>query len=311
VYADSHVHLQPHGEAPPMTRERIELYVEAGRAQGVGQIAITEHLFRFREAFDLLYGWWDVDRDDPALRTAARAYWEDHVSGSIADYVRTVEACKSAGLPVTLGLEMDWLSGRAEELRRFLAPYDWDIVLGSVHWIGAWGIDELSRPLCLAEWERRDSDTAFAEYASLLRDLASAKLCDVLAHPDLPKIAGHRPTSYTPLHSAIVESAIDGGCAVEVNANGYKRAGEPYPALPVLERAREAGLKITFGSDAHMPERLGQRFDELAAFVAQAGYQEYVSFEQRRPLVHALEATAAVRQAQDAALRQAQDATRS
>jgi histidinol-phosphatase (PHP family) len=278
-----------------MTRERVELYVEEGRKNGVGQIAITEHLFRFREAFDLLYGWWDVERDGPALRAAARAYWEDHVSGSVADYVRTVEECKSAGLPVTLGLEMDWLPGRADELRRFLAPYDWDIVLGSVHWIGAWGFDEMRSPLVLAEWERRDTDEVFDEYASLLRELAAAKLCDVLAHPDLPKLAGHRPTSFTLLHTTIIESAVDGGCAIEVNANGYNRAGEPYPALAVLERARAAGLPITLGSDAHVPEKLGQRFDDLAVFAVQAGYHEYVSFEQRRAVAHSLE-TAVARQ---------------
>ena len=50
-----------------MTRERIELYVHAARANGVERIAITEHLFRFQEAFDLLAGWWDEDRDNPAL----------------------------------------------------------------------------------------------------------------------------------------------------------------------------------------------------------------------------------------------------
>jgi histidinol-phosphatase (PHP family) len=293
MYVDSHVHLQEHGQAPPMTRERIELYVEAARERGVEQIAITEHLFRFREAFDLLYGWWDVDAANPALVAATRAYWEDHVSGSVADYVRVIEACKSAGLPVLLGLEMDWIPGRADELRRLLVPYDWDIILGSVHWIGAWGFDEMSSQLNIAEWERRDTHAVFGDYGILLRDLASAKLCDVLAHPDLPKIGGHRPASYTPLHTAIVEAASGDGCAIEMNANGYNRAGEPYPALAVLERAREAGLSITLASDAHRPEQLGQRFDDLAAFAAQAGYQEYASFEQRRPVVHALQPTAA------------------
>jgi histidinol-phosphatase (PHP family) len=289
MYVDSHVHLQPHGEAPPMTRDRIELYVEAARERGVERIAITEHLFRFREAYDALYGWWDAGRDDPALVAAAKAFWHDHVSASIADYVRVIEECKSAGLPVLLGLEMDWLPGRAEELRRFLAPYDWDIVLGSVHWIGAWGFDEMSSQLNIAEWDRRDTDAAFAEYASTLRELASTRLCDVLAHPDLPKIGGHRPTSYTPLHSAIVEAAADGGCAVEMNSNGYKRCGEQYPAPPVLEAARAAGLAITLASDAHRPERVGDRFDDLAALAATAGYTQYVSFEQRKPVPHPLE----------------------
>ena len=69
-------------------------------------------------------------------------YWKDHVSGSVADYVRVVEEAKARGLPVLLGLEMDWLPGKGEELRAFLAPYDWDIVLGSVHYVGAFGIDD-------------------------------------------------------------------------------------------------------------------------------------------------------------------------
>lgn len=51
MYVDSHVHLQPHGAQPPMTRAHINQYVAAGRACGVSAIAITEHLFRFREAF--------------------------------------------------------------------------------------------------------------------------------------------------------------------------------------------------------------------------------------------------------------------
>src|SRR3990172_4008245 len=65
----------------------------------------------------------------PALASMADQYWRDHISGSIADYVRLVEEAKSAGVPVLLGLEMDWIHGREDELRRFLAPYDWDIVL--------------------------------------------------------------------------------------------------------------------------------------------------------------------------------------
>jgi histidinol-phosphatase (PHP family) len=294
MYVDSHVHLQPHGEAPPMTRQRIELYVEAARERGVEQIAITEHLFRFREAFDALYGWWDADAANPALVAATRAYWDGHVSGSVADYVRVIEACKSAGLPVLLGMEMDWLAGRADELHTFLAPYDWDIVLGSVHWIGSWAFDTGGRTY-QTEWDRRDIDSVFADYAALLGDLAATRLCDVLAHPDLPKLFGHRPTSYTPLHSAIVGAASDGGCAVEINSNGYnnKPLAEAYPALPVLEGARAAGLHVTLGSDAHRPERLGERFDDLAALAGQAGYQEYVSYEQRRPVVHALQPTAA------------------
>ena len=272
-----------------MDRARIELYVEHARANGVGQIAITEHLFRFQEAYELLQGWWDGKSEDPVLAATTQAYIRHHVSAGVADYVRVIEACKAAGLPVLLGLELDWIPGRADDLRRFLAPYDWDIVLGSVHWIGAWGFDSLDEPAFAAEWERRDTDAVFADYAGLLRELAASRLCDVLAHPDLPKLGGHRPRSFTPLHSAIVEAAADGACAVEINSNGYnKPVAEAYPAPAVLERARAAGLSITLASDAHQPERVGERFDDLAALAADAGYREFVSFESRRARTHTL-----------------------
>ncbi|MCH8994579.1 MAG: hypothetical protein IH959_06370 [Chloroflexi bacterium] len=293
MYVDSHVHLQPHGEQPPITLERIRRYVEAASANGIARIALTEHLFRFREAYELLHGWWDADSADPALSAIAHAYWKDHVSVDVADYVRVVEEAKSAGLPVLLGIEMDWLSGRGDDLRRFLAPYDWDIVLGSVHWIGAWQIDTPDGANW-AEWAQRSIDEVHAEYGALLRELAASKLSDVLAHPDLPKIHGHRPTSFTPLHESIVEAAADSGCAVELNSNGYNApVAEAYPALPVIERARAAGLSITLASDAHRPKRVGERFDDLAALAARAGYREYASFEARRPTLHSLVAAAA------------------
>src|SRR5205085_3606158 len=120
-------HLQPHGQAPAMTLARIEEYVRAGEARGVTTVCITEHLFRFEEAYKMLYGWWDADPDAQLARTAEQ-YWRDHVSGSVADYVRLVEDAKRAGLPVLLGIELDWLRGKEEVLRDFLAPYDWDIV---------------------------------------------------------------------------------------------------------------------------------------------------------------------------------------
>jgi len=281
---DCHTHLQPHGQQPPMTLERIGEYVDVAAARGVRALAITEHLFRFREAFDLLYGWWDAD-PDPKLARLAHAYWRDHVSGTMRDYARVVERAKAAGLPVLLGIEMDWIAGREDDLRRLLAPYDWDIVLGSVHYIGAFGFDD---PEFVYEWDRRETADVWRDYGALVRGLAESGIADVITHPDLPKVFGRRPADETPLHDAILAGATRGGAALELNSNGLRKCGEIYPALPLLERARAAGLPITLASDAHTPDRAGENFDRLGAWARRAGYEEAVAFAARHPEPYAL-----------------------
>lgn len=275
---DAHVHLQPHGERPVVDRRRIAAYVEHARANGVDVIVFTEHLFRFREAFERLEGWWDAD-PDPALAALTKAYWRDHVNLSLPEYVRLIEEAKAEGLPVRLGLEMDWIPGRADDLRALLAPYAWDCVLGSVHWLGAFGLDDED---FLDEWRRRDVAAVWEEYGRYLEDLADARLVDVLAHPDVVKVFGFRPADETPLHRRIVAAATRNGLALELNTNGRRKpVGEMYPHSAILRAARRAGAPITLASDAHVPEWLGAWFDEGIAAARAAGYSEYVAFEQR------------------------------
>jgi len=275
---DAHVHLQPHGQRPPITRARLEQYVETALANGLDGIVFTEHLFRFREAYDLLDGWWYAD-PDARLAAAAAAYWQDHVNLQLTEYVALIEQAKSDGLPVLLGMEMDWLPGKAEVLRTILAPYAWDVVLGSVHWIGGFGFDiDGADP----EWSARGPDRVFGEYAQLIEELAASGLVDVLAHPDLPKLFGHQPRSFAPLHARIVAAAVRGGCALEINTNGLRKpVGELYPAPDLLRAAHRAGVPVTLASDAHSPDRLGDSFDRAVGAARSAGYRGYLRFAAR------------------------------
>lgn len=282
---DAHVHLQPHGERPPVDRARVERYVEHARANGVDVVVFTEHLFRFQEAYDLLAGWWDAD-PNPALAAITRAYWRDHVNLSLPVYVRLIEQAKSDGLPVRLGLEMDWIPGRAGDLRRLLAPYDWDCVLGSVHWLGAFGLDDEA---FLDEWRRRDVAAVWEEYGQFVEELAGAGLVDVLAHPDVVKVFGFRPPDERPLHARLVAAAARHGLALELNTNGLRKpVGELYPHPGLLRAARAAGVPITLASDAHVPERVGAWFAEAVVAARAAGYDEYVAYERRKRSAHAL-----------------------
>jgi histidinol-phosphatase (PHP family) len=283
-WVDSHIHLQPHGERPPVDRALLQHYVASAASSGVATLAVTEHLFRFREAYDLLVGWWDAD-PNPRLRALTQRYWSDHVTLSLPAYVDLIESAKRDGLPLLLGMEMDWIPGRADDLRALLAPYDWDVILGSVHWIGAFAFDD---PEQGDEWQNRDVDAVFAEYAELVADLADSGLADVLAHPDLPKLFGHYPSDITGFNASIVAAAERAGCAIEINTSGLRKKGGIYPSAAFLRTARDADVPATLASDAHVAGRVGDQFDVGVEHARAAGYREWISFSRRRRQIHQL-----------------------
>ena len=49
---------------------------------------------------------------------------------------------KGRGLPVKLGLEVDYFPGIERELAELLEPYPWDYLLGSVHFVDGFAVDQ-------------------------------------------------------------------------------------------------------------------------------------------------------------------------
>ena len=68
-----------------------------------------------------------------------------------------------------------------------------DFVLGSVHFLrGDWAFDHAGEE---AEFRRRDIDEVYADYYARIREMAASGLVDCMAHLDLVKIFGLRPTT--------------------------------------------------------------------------------------------------------------------
>ena len=172
---DYHLHLWPHGQrAVQATVEELAAYCERAAVHGVNEIALTEHLFRFDQADALLGGWWASEPDAP-LRASVAAYWRDHVSADLDAYVDTCLAAKAAGLPVVIGMEVDYYAGRMDEVAELLAGYPFDVLLGSVHWLGAWLFDDLSSAVAMAEWDARAIEAVWDDYTRSLEELAATR----------------------------------------------------------------------------------------------------------------------------------------
>ena len=282
---DYHLHLWPHGQrdtAP--TLEQVAEYCEIARKAGVSEIALTEHLFRFVQADHLLRGFWD-DEPDAALRASMVSYWDDHARADLDEYVECVLEAKAEGLPVVLGLEVDYYRGRMDEVERLLAGYPFDVLLGSVHWIGVWRFDDLSDEVSMDEWSARDVDKAWDDYALSMEELAASGACDVLAHPDLIKVAGFRSHAPEECFDRLAEAAARSGMAAECSSAGLRKpVGEIYPAPPLLERFAAAGVPFTTASDAHGPQHVADRSSDLFDFLSSAGIASLQAYRRRRPV---------------------------
>ena len=281
---DYHLHLWEHGPRPlDVTLEQVAAYCAQAQRHGVSEIALTEHFHRFRQVDAVFRGWWDAEPDEH-LRAGMASYWEEEQGGDLDEYVEVVLAAKAEGLPVVLGLEVDFYCDRMHEVADLLAGYPVDVLLGSVHWIGAWGFDNFAEPAFAREWDVRTIETVWDGYTLALEELADSGTCDVLAHPDLCKITGRVPAVPDEWYDRMAEAAARSGMAAEISAAGWRKPiGEAYPAPPLLSRFRKAGVPVTTATDAHQLERVAERQPDVRALLTDAGYDSLQAYAARTP----------------------------
>jgi histidinol-phosphatase (PHP family) len=283
---DYHVHLHEHGpyrgigpppgEYPP---GHIEAYVAAAAANGAAEVGFTEHLYRCVESEPVLGRFWENEpRADLAAQTAE--FIAEDRTLSLERYVAAVVAAQDRGLPVKLGLEVDFVPGTFGAVMDLLAPYPWDFLIGAVHWVGGWSIDHAD---VAYEFSRRGVRRAYEDYFAVETQLAGSGGVDVLAHVDVVKVHGDRlPAPPLDLYREVVAAAVRSGTGVEVSSSGlHKPIGEIYPAPEFLDMFAASGVPITLASDAHLPPHCGRDRAALVAAAAGAGYTEQLRFSRR------------------------------
>jgi histidinol-phosphatase (PHP family) len=283
---DYHLHLLRHGEDGPYGADGIRAYAAAAAERGVEEICLTEHLFRFRQADSLLAGWWDADPDG-RLREQTATYWAEHCTGDLDAYVAAVLEAAADPRPGTarirLGLEVDYYPGRMDEVAALLDGYPFDMLLGSVHWLRAWGFDQYGEAVVDEQWAQRDVDAVWDAYTGAMEELSATRTCDVLAHPDLIKVTGVVPGDPAPWWDRLAKAAADNNMVAEVSSAGWRKpVGEPYPAGGLLERFAGAGVPITTASDAHEIAHVAHRMGDLEARLRAAGYGTLCGFAGRQ-----------------------------
>ena len=267
MIVDYHMHLRRPAEGREEvdhTPAAVAPYLQTAADRGVDEIGFTEHVYYFRQTREIWINDYELQRCVHDLDL----------------YVDTVLDAKRQGLPVKLGLEVDYVGDRQERLTDLLSGYPWDFLLGSVHYVGNEAIDQ--EP---GVWVDHSIEEAWRIYVDALVELAATGSVDVFAHPDLPKIFGRRPEPavLAELHDRIADAAARAGIALEISTAGLRKpVGELYPDPPLLRACVGRGVPVTLASDAHLPADVGRDLDRAVALAGEAGCETVTVFENRR-----------------------------
>lgn len=253
----SHTPLCKHAEGTPTE------YVEAALRAGITEYGISDHAPVLPEPFD----------DWRMLSTDLEEYF---------DWIKSARTHAAGRIPIRAGLECDWLPGCQPWIEDLAGRYQWDYLIGSVHYLGdRWDFDN---PKWLGRWAETDVEEAWTRYWEEYTAMAESGLFDILAHPDLIKKFGFRPEGdLQRFYEPVVEAIAAAGSIIEINTAGwYKPCLEQYPSLDFLRSARDAGVPLVISSDAHAPGEVGRDFDKAIVLAKEAGYTETVLLSERQ-----------------------------
>ena len=245
----------------------MERYVEHAIASGLTELGFSDHLFMY---------WLPSDRRDPEL---GMAEWEHDF------YIEDVERCRSRyrdDVVIRLSTEADYIPGHEQRLEGILGRYDWDYVIGSVHFIDDWGFDDSRYLDGFLNW---DIDALYARYFDLVGASAETGLFDTIAHSDLVKKFGHRPDSLdrSEAYATLAARFAHAGVCVEVNTGGLRKpVAEIYPHPDLLRAFCAAGVPATLGSDAHAPTEVAASLSSAVDLLRSTGYGSLIRFDRRR-----------------------------
>ncbi len=265
ITADLHNHtLYSHGRHTP------KQMWESAQKKGIELFGFSEHSPR------------------PNAYTYTREY-RDKLSKYFPQYVAEVQALqKEFPRQILLGMEMDWFEQELDFIKHAIKEYNFDYLIGSVHFLGKWGYDDQT-----SDWEKLSIEECYAHYThyfETLKRMADSGLFNIAAHLDLIKIFSvdifHQWIAL-PKNQDVVNAALltikENNMALEISSAGLRKmCKEIYPCKEIMNLAADLQLPITFASDAHQVEDVAGDFVTLEAYARSYGYKNSVWYCQNK-----------------------------
>lgn len=260
--------LHTHHERCNHADGNIRDYIEAGIKNGLDVIGISDHSPYFFSKQEQLH---------PKIAMGKSEF---------KNYVAEVLALKeeySGRIDVLLGVESDFFLGKMTTYEKEYAKFPFDYIIGSVH-----SVDDLS-VFNKNRWKKLNTKEKIEvkdKYYYLIEESAKSGLFQILGHIDAMK--GFYP-EFSDIKSKKLEQTLkkiaQREIAIEVNTSGKMKAcGGWYPSDSILEKALHYGIDITFGSDAHTPERVSDDFKKVQHKLKDIGFKKWCYFKQKKKI---------------------------
>ena len=236
---------------------------EQAIAVGLPAVAFTEHLeFTVGVAGDAIV---DVATD--------HRWWGRIRPLDVTGYLASVEECRQRfpGLRILSGVEAGESHLFGASAGAVVRGHAFDRVLGSLHAVPYQGRLVAADGLFGA---MPDDDAMRYYFAELVALIEGSDLFEVLAHLDFPRRYWpkgphlYREAPFEEDYRAVLRALASSGRVLEINTKS------PLVSVDLVRWWREAGgTAVSFGSDAHLPGRVGDRFKLAVDVVEAAGFR--------------------------------------
>lgn len=269
----------------------VDLYLQEAKRKGLKEVGIVDHLYRFHETRP--YFEKHLDLSDTDIGKMQQNWLNQVMTEKFELFVAAIEKAKlrwaKQGVILRLGIEADYFPGCEKELQKLLEQYEWDFVIGSVHFLDGWGFDN---PDSKDQYENVDLYLAYERFFRVVEKAIRSKLFDFIAHLDNFKVFGYRPDEQllVPHYHRIAKALAETNTATEINAGLYYRypIKEMCPSPNFLDILLQHRVHFTISSDSHFPDDVGNFVERNKQALLQSGVQRVATFDKRKRIMKAI-----------------------
>ncbi len=248
----------------------LRAILEAAIARGFHTYGVAEHAPRYEPAHvfaeEIAMGW-----DAARLERNFEAYAREAASlaSEFADRIAVLRGFEAEVVPEDRYVEL------MLDLR---TRYNFDYMVGSVHWVDGIIIDYTKAEFDRAVERCGGFDPFAVRYYETVREMVNSLRPEVVGHLDvIRKYAVPESATGTPsirrAATRALEAIREHDCILDVNTAALRKGlSTPFPAPWLLQMAvRDFGIAVCFGDDSHGPDDVGGGIPEAREYLLRNG----------------------------------------